>query len=252
MILTGRHMTCVDRALFGSSNRGAIQGYQMLNWSAGIDARTSKELQQWAPTRLQNDDPNSWTVHCFRLSGNRVCIGRTFIAGYEYSGRGSLNVATVYLVVDSTLYEAYQCDGLAIYFMALALGHFCVHSDFEYGAVAPVTLPANAPMTSEFYVRPLQDDYMADSVHPTPTYDELEYQLRMRKRVAVVGMTDPISYAARLIDRLDPNVRTSLSFTTGLPLSIYRPFQLHFMETSNYHRQHTLVGTMADIVYGVD
>lgn len=248
MTLCTRDTFRVDRATFGSSSSGSIQGYQLLNWSAGIDANTTKELCQWAPTRLLSRDLSSWSVHAFPLQENRICIGRTFVAGYDYSQRGSPNVVSTFVVLDQAQWEAYDFDALAVFYTAMSLGAMRLPAYYSLGNVDRVELPATLPMTSEFYSR-IDADANSES-QPQPPLSEVADRIREGNRIALVGIERPLSYAARLIEQLDVSSRRRFCFTTGLPLSAYRPFQLHFLDAASYNRQHLLVSTMTDAVYG--
>jgi hypothetical protein len=64
-----------------------------------------------------------------------------------------------------------------------------------------------------------------------------------------VGLHRPIQVMASIINRLDTASRKRLSFTTGLPLSPQRPFQVHCLDTASYRQQLALAGWLSDAVY---
>lgn len=245
MVVTASGLIRVDRAIFGSSNHGAIEGYQLLSWSEGVDARTNKELCQWAPTRLGSLPASGWSVQVFHSSSGRTCISRTFAAGQEYSQRGSLNVASVFLTLEPTHWARYHFDALAVFRIAMALGYMRWTQPTRKTQLSEAILPAEPPLTSEdqqHLVHPAQS-----SSFPV---DEIADRLERGDRVALVGVNNSVSLIGQIISCLPLETRRRLTFTSGLPLSIHRPFQLHCLDRATYTQQPGLVDWLADRVYG--
>jgi hypothetical protein len=234
----------IDRAMFGSSQRGAVEGYQLLCWSDGVDSQTGKELCQWAPTRLVSSAADRWTVQLFYSSSGRPCISRTFLAGHEYSRRGGRNVISAFVILESEQWELHRRDALAVFNLAMALGYL---RSIEGGAQNPLpklAFPVTAPLSSE-------DLY---ELHPQAEcgnfpLDEIADRLSEGDRIALVGASNPVQLVGQLVARLSREARQNFTFTTGLPLSIHRPFQLHCMDQASYTQQPALVDWLTDCVY---
>lgn len=243
----------VDRAVFGSSNQGAIQGYQLLSWSSGIDAELSKELCQWAPTRLHRIESQEfqlpWLAIAFPLSGNRMAVGRTCVAGQEYSGRGSANVVTTFIVLEASQWQAYQFDALGVLQCAMALGYTRSTHKPAKGDLPQIQLPAELPLSSASFFgsnnRPETQKQFPNSLQ----IDQWSKDIERGKRLILVGLTDTVAIVAQMIQRLTASARRGFSFSTGLPLSVHRPFQVHFLDEAAYRQQLALVGWLSDAVY---
>jgi hypothetical protein len=70
--------------------------------------------------------------------------------------------------------------------------------------------------------------------------DQITDLLTQSRRIAVIGMTNPIEAVDRLIPRLSMRARREFSFTTGLSPAIRRPFQAHFLADADLTRKRTL------------
>ena len=243
----------VDRAVFGSSNQGAIQGYQLVSWSSGIDAEISKELCQWAPTRLHRTDTEDfrlpWLAMAFPIGANRMAIGRTCVAVQEYSGRGGANIVTTFIILDASQWQAYNFDALGVLQFAMALGHVRLAPGPTNGNLSRLQLPATLPLSSAtffgFRNRPSQGDSLPDLA----LLDQWAKEVEHGKRLILVGLNNTLGVMAELTQRLSGAARQRFSFSTGLPLSVHRPFQVHCLDESAYRHQIALVGWLADTVY---
>ena len=242
----------VDRAVFGSSNQGAIKGYQLLGWSSGIDAEISRELNQWAPTRLHQMETDGyqlpWLAQAFPIGTNRMCVGRTFISGQEYSGRGGWNVVSTFVLFDPDQWLAYNYDALGVLQTAMALGHMRLPIDFRNGLLQQVSMPATLPLPSARFFGASSgqaDDHFQATPYPLQTWAD---KIELGRRLILVGLNRPIAAVANIIERMSPPARKRFSFTTGLPLSIHRPFQLHCTDAALYRQQLSLAGWLSDEV----
>jgi hypothetical protein len=63
--------------------------------------------------------------------------------------------------------------------------------------------------------------------------------LRLQRRIAVLGVPDPLPALAQIIRDLSNEDRLKLSFTTGLKPSVHRDFRVHFVDAvdANLHAQ---------------
>lgn len=230
----------VEQAVFTSSDRGPIKGYQLVSRSMGIDRGVSAELCRWAPTRVASERADDWTLNCFPVGDGLVAITRTTLGGPEYSGRGGTQVVTLILVLRSEQLQGYEFNSLAVARTAMAMGHLKLPLDVECEPLPPVKLPAY----------PISDSACSigsDLAGQRDSSDQEESLLRQvtalisdGRRVAIAGNVDPIVTVNRLIQRLPLDIRRSFSFTTGLAPSVRRPFQVHFFAAVDLPMQHSL------------
>lgn len=251
-VITKCNSIQVERAVFGSSNQGNIKGYQLLGWSSGIDAAMSRELSQWAPTRLHQMDTQGyqmpWLAQGFPIGSHTMCVSRTFVSGQEYSGRGGWNVVSTFVILDAEQWQAYDYDALGVLQSAMALGHMRIPLEFQIGLLSQATLPGSLPLPSSKFFG--AGSGHTANVDPTINYPIKEWadKIEQGKRLILVGLERPIATVARIIQRLGASARKRFSFTTGLPLSIHRPFQLHCLDASLYRQQLPLAGWLSDEV----
>jgi hypothetical protein len=60
------------------------------------------------------------------------------------------------------------------------------------------------------------------------------------ERVAVIGIPDPWTVLRHVMNQLPQDVRSTISFTTGLKPSLRRPFTLQFLSSANRTMRQTL------------
>ncbi|MGV3482850.1 MAG: hypothetical protein ACO1RT_00380 [Planctomycetaceae bacterium] len=223
-----------EQAVFTSSDRGPIRGYQLVAKSSGIDRDLSQELCRWAPTRTACETPDDWTLNCFPATDDLVAVTRTTMGGPEYSGRGGTQVVTLMLVLCAEELESYDFNPVSFARTAMAMGCLRLPLDWEAELLSPVSLPAY-PLVGEVGRR--SESHSCDEHEWLSQVTSL---LEEGRRVAVVGPIDPFAAADRVIRNLPVHRRPNLSFTTGLEPSIRRPFQLHFFESVDSTRQRAL------------
>lgn len=205
----------VEQAIFTSARTRRFQGYHLVARSAGIGDRMARELERWGPTEgaLLNQDEAACCFHFFSAVDGRLAIGRTVYGNPEYSGRGSLQVTTFFLVLRPEQFAAYESHALALAYTALALGYLRL-TESTRESLPSIDLP-NFPLTA---AQPLRSAQPVVDTGP----DEL-----IRDRLAIVGARDPEATAYHIISSMPRGQRTTLSFCTGLRPSSLRPFQLH-------------------------
>ncbi len=205
----------VEQAIFTSARTRRFQGYHLVARSAGIGDRMASELERWGPTEgaLLNQDEHACCFHFFSAVDGQLSIGRTVYGIPEYSGRGSLQVTTFFLVLRPEQFAAYESHALVLAYTALALGYLrLTESTGEF--LPSIDLP-KFPLTA---AQPLRSDKPVVDMGP----NEL-----IRNRLAIVGARDPETTAYHLISAMPRGQRAMLSFCTGLRPSSLRPFQLH-------------------------
>jgi hypothetical protein len=220
----------VEQAVFASSDRGSVKGYQLIARSPGIDRLCSQQLCRWAPTQMLSDDTSKWTINYFPVSDDLVAITRTVLGGPEYSSRGGTQVVTLILVLRDEQFRSYSCNPIAVARTAMTLGWLRLPLDMTCQHLDPVSLPS----------RPIEDhgDELGDG--HDQLLDEVTALVNEAQRVAVIGLDDPLDAVGRLIPRLAVETRRECSFTTGLTPAVRRPFQAHFLAAADAAMQRSL------------
>ena len=225
----------VDQAVFASSDRGTTKGYQLVSKSVGVDRALGTALSHWAPTRLPSENVNHWAINAFPVSDERFAISRTVVGGPEYSGRGDREVVTLFLLLSNEQFASYQFDAIAVARSVIALGLLRLPSQIEGDQLPQATIPSRPIMNSTDLASGQPDEGVNEAM-----LDDVVAILNDSRRVALIGLTDPIITATRLVSRLPIQSRRNLSFTTGLPPSVHRPFQVHFFSSDVTLKQHAL------------
>lgn len=228
----------VEQAVFASSGRGNIKGYQLVARSAGVDRSTAQTLCRWAPTQVPSDDPNDWTINYFPIDEELVAVSRTVLGGPEYSGRGGTQVVTVSLILRDVVFQAYSCNPMLVARTAMAIGLLRLPLHLEHDQFPLAKLPGQ-PL-----VQPRSIPETADGAHDSDIQlrllTELVEAIRNEQRVAVIGADCATEFVERLVPKLPTEIRRRFSFTTGLSPSVRRPFQAHFLADTDLVRQRTL------------
>lgn len=226
----------VEQAVFASSDRGSVKGYQLVAKSGGVDRACSQALCRWAPTQFPSDDPDHWTINYFPLSDDLVAVTRTVLGGPEYSGRGGTQVVTLILVLANEQFLSYGCNPIAVARTAMTMGSLKLPLDMAREQLPQATLPSRPIVEPS-----LMGNRESDDDGFSQLLKEVTDLLRDGRRVAVVGLSDPMEAVVRLLPRLSHEARRSFSFTTGLAPAASRPFQAHFLSDVDLTRQRTLV-----------
>ena len=222
----------IDQAIFASSDRGLVRGYQLISKSAGVDAACSQTLCRWSPTQLPLE-PDQWALNFFRVSETAVAISRSLWGGPEYSGRGSAEVVTVILILRDEQFAAYGHDPLAVASTALAMGLLKLPLDMR-----PMQLPlASLPSCPLIDPRLTTNEGTGES---GSTVDAIVELILQQRRIAVIGQVDPWSVIERVLTKLPQQARRRFSFTTGLSPALSRPFQSHFLASADAATRHSL------------
>ena len=228
----------IQQAIFTSSDRGQIKGYQLVAMSEGIDRSVAKELYRWSPSHMGDDDPANWTINYFPISEDLVAIARSVLGGPEYSSRGGLQVVTLIAVLHNKQFAAYDNNAMQVAKTALALGWLRIPKDMpsRLQAFDLPDYPLKPATGNRVFLKHRAADRDAEK-WSTSSEDfdefsllrELTELLNANKRLAIIGAPSPIELVAKLISHLSPEERREFSFTTGLPPALHRPFQAHFL-----------------------
>jgi hypothetical protein len=216
-------MSSVEQAVFTSSDRGRLKGYQLVSKSAGIDRSLSQELSHWAPTRSSSENPEDWTLSCFPVADEFTAITRTTLGGPEYSGRGGTQVVTLILMFRNEQLKPYAFNTVTVSKNAMAMGCLKLPLDLESEQL-PLAFVPTYPIISD--TDGSDDDIDGDQYEET--LEKIVSVIEDGRRVAIIGSMKPMEMVDRLIRRMSIAARRKFSFTTGLEPSTRRPFQAHF------------------------
>lgn len=216
----------IRQAIFTSSDRGPIKGYQLAAISDDMDRTILRELQRWSPSHMDEGAPTKWTINYFPVSDDYVAVTRTILGGPEYSSRGGFQVVTMIAVLENQQFAGYDNNAMLVARTALALGW--------------LRLPSEIPSRLEAFELP---DYplvtSGTSINATAAA-ELDVGLLVRltelldndQRFAIVGARNPVEIIESLLEILPVERRRTFSFTTGLLPTLSRPFQAHFLAST--------------------
>ena len=224
----------VEQAVFASSSRGRVTGYQVVAKSLGVDRRTCQELCRWNPTQMPSNDPDHWTINYFPISDDWVAVTRTVLGGPEYSCRGGTQVVTLILLLTNKQFESYGCNSIAVARTAMMFGYLRLPLQLDSDQLPTARLPEGPIIDQSFPLAAGHQDAYDDLL------DEVSYLVLQARRVAVVGLQRPIEAVERLLPKLSFEERRDFSFTTGLAPSLSRPFQAHFLSEVDVSKRRTL------------
>lgn len=225
----------LEQAVFASSDRGCVKGYQLVSKSAGIGTDVALELTRWAPTQLPSDAPDRGTISAWRLLNGTFAIARTVHGGPEYSNRGGIQVVTMFLLVPVDQMELYDFNPIAVARTAIAFGHLRLPFHMRAENLPTVMLP-NQPVFRSITDRQTEPV----SERRKTLIGELAELTRISQPFAVTGLSDPIDCVELLVATMSVHQRMKFSFTTGLSPSIRRPLQAHFYRYPDAVRLQTL------------
>ncbi|MCA9160399.1 MAG: hypothetical protein KDA72_18840, partial [Planctomycetales bacterium] len=207
----------IQQAIFTSSDRGQIRGYQLVAVSEGIDRSLSRELHVWSPSHLGEDDPAKWTINYFPVSLDHVAVTRTVLGGPEYSSRGGAQVVTLIAVLHNQQFSAYDNNAMLVARTALALGWLRIPCDMP-SRLEPMELP-DVPLPVSRGSYSFSPSQIADPRDRCPTIsatsrttpnDQLDVhvlnslteRLKNRQRIGIVGARNPLRMVETFIERL--------------------------------------------------
>ncbi|MEM7475492.1 MAG: hypothetical protein AAF483_10920 [Planctomycetota bacterium] len=207
----------IDQAIFTSSQRGRIQGYQLVAKSTGIDAGLSQKLSRWCPSQLPEGDPDQVIWSAFPLGETHFGLARSFCAGPEYSRRGEKRIMTRIAVLREEHFEAFEQDYSKLIHTLAGLGY--LRLPLEFSSKLPVLQLPPTPFFALPSRAPGKERASSDIIA----------SLQQGHRCAWIGDDSPLARIAEWTPALSQDCRRRLSFSTGLALSQHRPFQIHFL-----------------------
>lgn len=213
----------VEQAIFTSLRSRKSQGYHLAACSPGLDEQQARCLLPWGPSHasLLDDRPHAESVNFHALASDWFALSRTVYGGPEYSGRGGLQVFTHFLLLRREQLSGYDNNPLILARTARLLGNLRLVAQVP-AHLSPLELPPR-PITgcdAEFDGRVF-------------LREEIMRHLRTPRRLAVLGLADPLAALAQVLRDLPADDRLQLSFTTGLKPSVRREFRLHFVPATD-------------------
>ncbi len=220
----------VEQAVFTSSNRGAVEGYQLVAKSPGIDERAAHVIRQWSPTHsaLASKNISAQSINYFSIDKHRFAIGRTLYGLPEYSNRGSLQTVTQYLVTSIEHLQSFQGDVWTMYSIARSMGLLQFNPQLP-PRLSTVALPATTILAGQ-----------STASTDLELARRATHKLIEGSSVAVVGVPDPISTLRHIFFLMNVEQRLNCSFMTGLQHSTQRKFKLEFHESSDTNLRYQL------------
>jgi hypothetical protein len=210
----------VEQAIFTSTGTSKVQGYHLVARSAGIDDRLAQSLAHWGPTHasLLEARLDASSLNYFSAGDGWLAVSRTVYGGPEYSGRGGMQVVTLFLALRSDQLAGYDFNVVSFARAGLALGHLRL-------------LPALGQRLTRLDVpdRSLLGCPASSSPHAVETLQSLLELLDRHSQIAVLGHSQPLAILDYLIQQIPPEQRLMLSFTTGLRPSLHRRFRIHLL-----------------------
>ena len=214
----------VEQAIFTSMARRGRSGYHLVTRSPGITENEAKSLVLWAPSHggLIVDDENRASTNFHPLPSGRFALSRSCEGRPEYSGRGSKQVYTHFLVFDVETLAGSDYRPFAIYRDALALGYFHYHPDPET-VLKPVRLSKVYPTPAERVDSELVKGF------GRRLFDSLVVQVNAGQEVAVPYTGERLLLAEALVNSLPAESLIKTSFATSLVPSSVRPYRIHII-----------------------
>ncbi len=211
----------LEQAIYTSMARDGKSGYHLVSRSRGLTEREARALTSWCPSQgaLIVDEANRASVNFHPLSPGSYALSRTFEGGSEYSGRGGRQIYTHALILRENQLNALGCPPLAIYFDAMALGHFRYRADPE-SLLDPVEVGlCHRVADHKACLARLQSLGAGDA-------SKICQKLFDGQSVQVRFPGDRLALAECLLGLLPGDAGRMISFSTSLTASLSRPFRL--------------------------
>lgn len=219
----------VEQAIFTSARSRSTSGYQLTARSGGVHDEWTRTLVKWGPSQgaLMHQGPTAESLNCFPVDDQHFAVSRTIFGGPEYSRRGELQVFTRFLIVKNPLAAGYNHNPWLLLRVCCILGHLRFLSGVE------TELPALELPNQSLLGRQSLQGRSCQTAANDDSISNLVQVLQLGHPAALVGKAVSEQSVGQITARLSPEVRSRLSFTTGLRPSAARPFQLHLLPNTN-------------------
>jgi hypothetical protein len=211
----------VQQAIFTSVRSGRNEGYQLAAMSPGVAQEDARELAQWGPGHdsLYDRHAGAECVSFQRLRSGWYCVAWSSLAGREYSGRAGQRVYTQCFLIAAESLSRFANNPFRILEAMIAGGHATVLDPIPR-ALDPVPLLGRASAANldavEQVCRACGPERLACLVNAALETD----------RLGIASDVAPSRLFSVLLDLLPLPLRPEFSLTTGLKVSLRRPFRL--------------------------
>lgn len=212
----------IEQAVFTSARTDRGVGYRVVATSPGVGEADRRELAIWGPSHdsLLETGTDAVSFNFFPLPSGSFCISRTTPVGWEYSGRGGVQVYTHCLVVPPEILLQSANHPLALARAAAATGALDVRAEIP-SLLETLDLTGTAPTVDQASLAQL-----VQQVGPWRMAVLVQSALGTACTVAATGQASAEQLIAGLLDCLPLECRTAISFSTGLKYSSRRPFRI--------------------------
>jgi len=211
----------LEQAIYTSIRSERLDGYQLAASSDGIGDELAKELSTWGPAHdsLWSAEPGGVSINFHPLASGKFCLSRTTLSGAEYSGRGGGRVYTQLLVLTDDALSRFANDPFLVLQAVEAAGRLVVF-DQTPASLPTIPLLGRASSSPTERLEALAEPFSADLIA------ELAAAFLDDAPVAVVTNVPSERLFHAALNRLLPQDRLGVTFTTGLRPSPRRPFRV--------------------------
>ncbi len=213
-------MTTVEQAIFTSTSSITGQGYRVVASSPGLTAEDKGGIATCSPSHNSMCDESDSAIGLtfYGLRSGRTCVGRTFHAGCEQTGRGGKRVLTQAFVLSPAGLEEFGGNPFAVLRALDDNGAFVAEFTNE-GALASVAVAPVGESDPERWsaachlVGDEAMGYLLSRVMP-------------EGRSIIVGLDDASTVVEALLLAMPVNLRIGCSFSIGLKFTLSRRLRL--------------------------
>jgi hypothetical protein len=209
----------IEHAVYASARSQQREGYQVVAASAGIAPEDIRELALWCPSHdglIHSSGVQSINAH--KLPSGAHCVGRSFAAQAEYSGRGGTHVVTHALVISPDDYARFANNPFAVMRAAVAAGQ-STEAIAGQRTLEPFGLVGRARPFDSAVVR------LATAKHALEDFASALETCLAADVAAIATQDDAATLMAALLNCLPPSLRPAISLATGLVYSSTRPYR---------------------------
>ena len=234
----------IEQAVFTSVCTENARGYQLASSSKGVSNDDKRFLATSGPSHdsLLNTSPGAYSVSCQEFESGCHCIGRTTVAGEEYSNRKGPRIYTQYLLVPTEVFARFSYSPFAFLRAATASGHICVHDNVP-SELKSFRLIGRASSVDDRAVAKFVD------THGVHKFVAMVKQAIVQPSLMIISK-DPTAAIESLLSCLSLELRKSVSFSTFLRFSPRRPFRLLGM-LNDQAEQRRVQGYQRSVVFPV-
>ncbi len=213
-------MLRIEQAIFASRQTNLATGYHLVVASDGVTDDDAHALTMWGPTHdsLVESSLEAESINWHPLPSGAYCVSRTRSSGTEYSGRGE-EIYTHCLVVPAELMARFSNNPFSLLKAAIADGRL------EFLEETPRSLPS-------FVLRgkasPVDRQVLGEMVKElgAEKFSLLIETVLNEVPLAVVTPVNASHLMEAVLNCLPVDIRTDVSFATGLKPSPRRPYRV--------------------------